>query len=139
MVYLRLPLYNAKTPRRSAPALSITVFSTPQSKIYRAIQSPQQIDYQVKKQYTNIIYVYPTQLVDFERKHPIYHRLPRRKSIATHTAHFAVSIAMPSSVHEDQDQSMMDVAPQEQEQQEVQEDEVELEAKRIVVVSYFYY
>ncbi|KAI9934102.1 hypothetical protein ASPWEDRAFT_324507 [Aspergillus wentii DTO 134E9] len=41
---------------------------------------------------------------------------------------------MPSSVHEDQDQSMMDVAPQEQEQQEVQEDEVELEAKRIVVL-----
>ncbi|KAL5360899.1 DNA-directed RNA polymerase [Aspergillus floccosus] len=42
---------------------------------------------------------------------------------------------MPSSVHsQDQDQSMMDAAPQEQEQQLEQEDVLELEEKRIVIL-----
>ena len=46
---------------------------------------------------------------------------------------------MPSSVHsQDQDQSMMDAAPQDQEQQfqqpEVEADELEMEEKRIVIV-----
>ncbi|RHZ45773.1 DNA-directed RNA polymerase core subunit RPC19 [Aspergillus thermomutatus] len=42
---------------------------------------------------------------------------------------------MPASVHsQDQDQSMMDTAPQEQEQQEFEQEEFELEEKRIVVL-----
>ena len=46
---------------------------------------------------------------------------------------------MPSSVHsQDQNQSMMDAAPQDQEQQfqqpEVEADELEMEEKRIVIV-----
>ncbi|KAL4898535.1 DNA-directed RNA polymerase [Aspergillus ambiguus] len=42
---------------------------------------------------------------------------------------------MPSSVHsQDQDQSMLDAAPQDQEQQLEQEDVLELEEKRIVVL-----
>ncbi|EYE90545.1 DNA-directed RNA polymerase core subunit RPC19 [Aspergillus ruber CBS 135680] len=42
---------------------------------------------------------------------------------------------MPSSVHsQDQDQSMMDAAPQEQEQYQEEEDLLEMEEKRIVVL-----
>lgn len=42
---------------------------------------------------------------------------------------------MPESVHsQDQDQSMMDAAPQEQEQEVAQDDYLELEDKRVVVV-----
>jgi len=42
---------------------------------------------------------------------------------------------MPSSVHsQDQDQSMMDAAPQEQEQYQEEDDLLEMEEKRIVVV-----
>lgn len=45
---------------------------------------------------------------------------------------------MPASVHsQDQDQSMMDTAPQElEQQQEYEQEEFELEEKRIVVVRY---
>ncbi|BCR89002.1 DNA-directed RNA polymerase core subunit RPC19 [Aspergillus chevalieri] len=42
---------------------------------------------------------------------------------------------MPSSVHsQDQDQSMMDAAPQEQEQYQEEDDLLEMEEKRIVVL-----
>lgn len=45
---------------------------------------------------------------------------------------------MPASVHsQDQDQSMMDTAPQElEQQQDYEQEEFEIEEKRIVVVRY---